>query len=427
VQRGDAPDLAIVAHPGQVVQFAQQRGGGGFIELSAYLDPAEARRQAGDYLVDIVSVGSSYFGVPILLNVKGLVWYSVPEFEQAGYAVPDTWDELVDLSRQMVADGRTPWCMGLGDFGGFSGWPATDWIEALVLRLGGVDLYDRWVDGEIPFDDPVIRQAAAMFGQVAFGDGFVRGGADSLSRISAVEAGDAMFLDPPGCWLHYQSTIVPLFLPPGAAPGTDVDYFVLPPVDPDGGTPVFGGTGFVSAFRDRPEVRESGCAGTGYGGPTARSRWTRLVTTEVSYPRAGSATWPWTPPPWRSWCVTARPWTSGQQRVVWSSCRTPLCSASCLTARVPCGSTISPDALDDMTATLPDVAIEVCERTIEVAGTDIADMRTSAAAAGPQVTSIVLRLYRQAEPALRSRCLDLIDRLTEVAVYGVSQALDGER
>jgi hypothetical protein len=85
------------------------------------------------------------------------------------------------------------------------------------------------------------------------------------------------------------------------------------------------------------------------------------------------------------------------------------------------------DALDDMTATLPDVAIEVCERTIEVARADIADMRTSAAAAGPQVTSIVLRLYRQAEPALRSRCLDLIDRLTEVAVYGVSQALEGER
>lgn len=85
------------------------------------------------------------------------------------------------------------------------------------------------------------------------------------------------------------------------------------------------------------------------------------------------------------------------------------------------------DALDDMTATLPDVAIEVCERTIEVAGADIADMRTSAAAAGPQVTSIVLRLYRQADPGLRSRCLDLIDRLTEVAVYGVRQALEGER
>ena len=85
------------------------------------------------------------------------------------------------------------------------------------------------------------------------------------------------------------------------------------------------------------------------------------------------------------------------------------------------------DALDDMTATLPGIAIEVCERTVEVAGADIADIRTSAAAAGPRVTSIVLRLYRQGEPALRRRCLDLIDRLTEVDVFGVSRALEAER
>lgn len=85
------------------------------------------------------------------------------------------------------------------------------------------------------------------------------------------------------------------------------------------------------------------------------------------------------------------------------------------------------DALDDMTATLPDVAVDVCERTIAAAGADIGDIRTSAAAAGPQVTSIVLRLYRQAEPAMRSRCLDLIDKLTEVAVHGIAQALEEER
>jgi serine/threonine protein kinase/ABC-type glycerol-3-phosphate transport system substrate-binding protein len=256
VQRGDGPDLAIVPHPGAVVRLAPQRGSG-YIDLSAYVDPAEARRRVGDYLVDIVSVGSRYFGVPILLNLKGLVWYPVPEFAQAGYAVPKTWDELVALSRQLVADGRTPWCMGLQDAAGeYSGWPATDWIEALVLRLGGVDLYDDWAEGEIPFDGAVIRQAAAMFGQVAFGDGFVRGGAALLSRIDAVGAGDPMLLDPPDCWLHFQASFLPQFLPPEAAPGTDVDYFVMPPPVPGGDKPVFGTASFASAFRDRPEVRE---------------------------------------------------------------------------------------------------------------------------------------------------------------------------
>lgn len=84
-------------------------------------------------------------------------------------------------------------------------------------------------------------------------------------------------------------------------------------------------------------------------------------------------------------------------------------------------------ALDAMTATLPDVVIEVCERAVDEAGSDMGGIRTARALSGPDVTSIVLRLYRQAGPEMRSRCLDLIDRLTESAAYGVIEALAAER
>jgi DNA-binding SARP family transcriptional activator/ABC-type glycerol-3-phosphate transport system substrate-binding protein len=251
-ERGDPPDLAILPQPGTVVDLARE---GHLMDLSAYLDPAQARRQVGDYLVDVASSSSGWFGVPVELNLKGLVWYPVPEFDQAGYVTPKTWDELVALTQQMVADGRTPWCIGL-ESGQFSGWPATDWIEALVLRLGGVDLYDRWAEGDIPFNDPVIRKAVTMFGQVAFGDGFVRGGADSMSRLTYSDAGDPMFANPPGCWLHHQSSFMQENLPPGAAAGADTSYFVMPPIERGGDELVFGGAGMMGAFRDRPEVRE---------------------------------------------------------------------------------------------------------------------------------------------------------------------------
>lgn len=70
---------------------------------------------------------------------------------------------------------------------------------------------------------------------------------------------------------------------------------------------------------------------------------------------------------------------------------------------------------------------QVCERSVAIAGADIADIRTATAATGPQLTGIVLRLYRQTGPKLRSRCLDLIDRLEEVGAYGISHALEDER
>ena len=74
-----------------------------------------------------------FYAVPITLDVKGLVWYPAPEFEQAGYTVPTTWSELISLSERIVADGRTPWCMGWEN-GATSGSPGTDWIEGLLLR-----------------------------------------------------------------------------------------------------------------------------------------------------------------------------------------------------------------------------------------------------------------------------------------------------
>ena len=72
-----------------------------------------------------------------------------------GYAVPTTWDEMFTLSDKMVADGIKPWCGGI-ESGGATGWPATDWLEQIVLRQSGGDVYDKWVSHEIKFDSPEI-------------------------------------------------------------------------------------------------------------------------------------------------------------------------------------------------------------------------------------------------------------------------------
>ena len=50
--------------------------------------------------------------IPLTVDLKGLVFYPKAEFEAAGYEVPASWDELIALSHQIVADGGTPWCFG---------------------------------------------------------------------------------------------------------------------------------------------------------------------------------------------------------------------------------------------------------------------------------------------------------------------------
>ena len=62
-------------------------------------------------------------------------WCGIPkaEFDAAGYEIPETWDDLLALSDQIVADGGIPWCIGI-ESATATGWPATDWIEDIMLR-----------------------------------------------------------------------------------------------------------------------------------------------------------------------------------------------------------------------------------------------------------------------------------------------------
>ena len=110
-----------------------------------------------------------------------MVWYPKKAFDAAGYKVPKTWDEMLALSDQIVADGSTPWCVGF-ESEGATGWPATDWMEDIMLRTAGADTYDKWVTHEIPFNDPAVQHAGEVFGDIMFHDGYVLGGASGDPR-----------------------------------------------------------------------------------------------------------------------------------------------------------------------------------------------------------------------------------------------------
>jgi TrmH family RNA methyltransferase len=119
------------------------------------------------------------FAFPYKADVKSLVWYVPENFADAGYAVPETMEDLRALTERIVADGGTPWCIGLGS-GGATGWPATDWVEDMMLRTQSPDVYDKWVRHEIPFNDPAVIGAIEEFGYFARNDAYVAGGAAAL-------------------------------------------------------------------------------------------------------------------------------------------------------------------------------------------------------------------------------------------------------
>ena len=157
IQGGSPPDVIDFPQPGLLRTLAPN--------LITFPDNL-AEHAANDFIAgweDLYTVDGEVKGIPWRANVKSTVWYSPAAFEEGGYEVPETLEELTALSDQIVADGGTPWCAGI-ESGVATGWPITDWFEDFMLRLNGPEVYDQWVNHEIPFNDPQVKAVADAVG-----------------------------------------------------------------------------------------------------------------------------------------------------------------------------------------------------------------------------------------------------------------------
>ncbi|MDQ3294347.1 MAG: ABC transporter substrate-binding protein, partial [Actinomycetota bacterium] len=247
---GGTLDVAAVPQPGAIPALVES---GSIVSLEELgFDIEELNATLGESFVALGEYEGQHYGIPTNINLKSMVWYPKDDFDAAGYEVPTTFDELIALSDQIVTDGSTPWCVGF-ESGGDTGWPATDWMEDIMLRTAGPDVYDQWAAHEIPFDDPAVVAAAERFGQVMFTDGYVLGGAENTPSIAFADAPLPMFETPPSCWLHRQATFINASFPPDSVAGEDYDWFPFPPIDQEG--ILFGGElSVVGTSGNRPEV-----------------------------------------------------------------------------------------------------------------------------------------------------------------------------
>jgi alpha-glucoside transport system substrate-binding protein len=247
---GGTLDVALLPQPGSVAALAASGNILAIEDLGFNIEDLNA--MFGESFMALGEYEGKHYGIPTNINLKSMVWYPKKAFDAAGYKVPETWDELMALSDQIVADGSTPWCVGFQSEGS-TGWPATDWVEDIVLRTAGPEVYQQWYKHEIPFNDPQIVAAVKMFGDVMFHDGYVLGGAENTPSVAFGDAPLPMFQDPPGCWLHRQASFINALFPEGTKAGVDYDWFPLPPIDQQG---ILYAGEMAVVGRDAPEVRD---------------------------------------------------------------------------------------------------------------------------------------------------------------------------
>ncbi|WP_020394593.1 ABC transporter substrate-binding protein [Thiolinea disciformis] len=242
-QAGSASNIAIFPQPGLASDLAAK----------GLLTPlgddtknwVKDNYSAGQSWVDLGTYKNKegkddFYGFFFKVDLKSLVWYSPENFEDAGYKVPESMEDLKALTEKMVADGHTPWCIGLGS-GDATGWPATDWVEDLMLRTQKPDVYDKWVKNEVKFDDAAVTGAIDEFGWFARNPKFADGGASGVASTDFRDSPKGLFASPPKCYLHRQASFVSTFFPEGTKLGEDADFFYFPAYkEKDLGKPVLG-------------------------------------------------------------------------------------------------------------------------------------------------------------------------------------------
>lgn len=258
VQAGSAPNIAIFPQPGLAADLASK----GFLTpLQDDWKPwIEKNYAAGTSWVDLGTFANKQgdkelFGFFYKVDLKSLVWYVPENFEDAGYDVPNTMEELKALTKQIAKDGDTPWCIGLGS-GGATGWPATDWVEDMMLRTQSPADYDAWTKNELKFNDPKVIQAIDEFGWF-LNDDYVDGGSRAVAATDFRDSPKGMFTSPAKCYMHRQASFIPSFFPEGTKLGEDADFFYFPAYESkDLGKPVLGAGTVWSITNDSVAAQE---------------------------------------------------------------------------------------------------------------------------------------------------------------------------
>jgi alpha-glucoside transport system substrate-binding protein len=249
------PDLAILPNPALLEEFARQ---GALVPLNEFMDMDQLSDDYAETWTELGTVDGELYGVFVKAAGKSNIWYSPARFEEAGYEVPDTWEDLMNLSDQIAQDGQAaPWSIGL-ESGAASGWPGTDWIQEILLHESGPDVYDQWVNHEIPWTDQAVRSAFERFGEVLHNPDYLPGGAQFAVSTSFQDASYLPFEDPPRAYLYFLGAFAQGFITeqfPDAEAGQDYDFFEVPTIGEDFAGAVTGSGDIVVMFNDTPAAR----------------------------------------------------------------------------------------------------------------------------------------------------------------------------
>jgi alpha-glucoside transport system substrate-binding protein len=250
------PQMAIIPRPGFVAELAKDDV---LIPLDDLgLDADKINENYSDTWTNLTTIDGTVYGVMAKANSKSTVWYKPTSFQQNGFEIPQTWDDLLNITKQYKAKGDTPWAVGAQ--GRDNSWTLTDWFEQIYARQAGPDKYKQLFEtGEVKFTDQSVKDALNKMLEIV-NDQYVAGGIDTALGISFVDGIGRVFGKNPKAEMYMEGGFVGGIaldqVNTSLKPGTDIDFFKFPQVNPSQSIDVVGGGDIAAAFVNNEDVKK---------------------------------------------------------------------------------------------------------------------------------------------------------------------------
>lgn len=244
VEGNAPPDVAFLAQPGALKQFAQK----GWIKPLAPDVQQTVQQNFSTQWQTLATNDGKLYGVYYKAANKSLVWYNAKVFGNAGATEPKTWDDLLKTAGLVSDSGTPPFATG-----GADGWVLTDWFENVYLAQAGPDMYDKLAKHQIPWTDPSVTQALQTLAQVWGKSDWFPGGTGGALQTEFPASVPQVFGDTPKAGMLPGADFVGtnIIKDTKAKIGQDAKFFGFPAVG-TGKPPVVTGGDVAVAMKDSP-------------------------------------------------------------------------------------------------------------------------------------------------------------------------------
>jgi alpha-glucoside transport system substrate-binding protein len=246
VQGGNPPDLATIAQPGTIKEYAERN------EIQP-IDFAKATitQNYSQSNVDLGTFNGKLYSFLFKGANKSTVWYNVPVFEDAGVEAPKTWDDFLAAAQTIKASGVPAYSIG-----GADGWTLTDLFENIYLRTAGPEKYDQLATHEIPWTDQTVKDALTEMAKIFSDTDNIFGGKQGALQTDFPTSVTNAFADPPKAAMVIEADFVEgeILNSTKAKPETGFNVFDFPSIN-DSPPSVVGAGDQVVMFKDSPAAR----------------------------------------------------------------------------------------------------------------------------------------------------------------------------